>query len=69
MLTYLQNGGLMTTSIVCRDWQECFEYHGNTAVERIRRQKGNVRREWYFFDSPEEAADFFNDQRACCEAA
>jgi hypothetical protein len=49
--------------------QECLEYHGNTAIERIRRRNGIIRRDWLFFDSVEEAADYFNDHRACQEAA
>jgi hypothetical protein len=49
--------------------QEAYEYHGNTAIERIRRQRGRVRRDWIFFDSAEEAEAFFNDQCVCGEAA
>ncbi|MBI5552425.1 MAG: hypothetical protein HY911_13040 [Desulfobacterales bacterium] len=51
------------------DGQELFEYHGNTAIERIRKHRGRVRRDWLFFDSAEEAEAFFNDQCACGEAA
>jgi hypothetical protein len=49
--------------------QECLEYHGNTAIERICRRNGIIRRDWLFFDSVEEAADYFNDHCACQEAA
>jgi hypothetical protein len=49
--------------------QEHLEYHGNTAIERIRSQNGTVRRDWLFFDSAEEAVDYYNDYRACLEAA
>ena len=41
--------------------QECWEYHGNVAIEHIRRQGREVEREWLFFDSTEEAVEFFND--------
>lgn len=59
----------MTGYYANQDGQEFFEYHGNTAIERIRKQYGVVRRDWLFFDSTEEAEAFFNDQCACCEAA
>ncbi len=52
-----------------RDGQEFFEYHGNTAIERIRRYRGRVRREWLFFDSAEEAEGFFNEHCASVEVA
>lgn len=58
----------MTATANHRDGQEFFEYHGNTAIERIRKQNGIVRRDWLFFDTIEEAQSFFNDQCACCEA-
>lgn len=58
----------MTTYVSDRDGQELFEYHGNTAIERIRKHRGRIRREWLFFDSAEEAAEFYNDQCACLEA-
>lgn len=48
---------------------EDLEYHGSTAVERVRRRNGVVRRDWLFFDSAEEAADYFYEYRACMEAA
>ena len=59
----------MTGYFKNQDGQEFFEYHGNTAIERIRKQRGRVWREWLFFDSAEEAEAFFNDQCACGEAA
>ncbi len=49
--------------------QEFYEYHGNTAIERTRRFKHAVRREWLLFDSAEEAEAFFNEHCACEEAA
>ena len=51
----------MTRRIVCQDYQEVFEYHGNTAIERTRLQDGTVEHEWIYFDSTEEAVDFFNE--------
>jgi hypothetical protein len=42
----------------CHDY---YEYHGNTAIEHIRRQGRAVAREWLYFDSAEEAVEFFND--------
>jgi len=58
----------MTHYFANAEGQEFFEYHGNTTIERIRKQRGRVRREWLFFDSAEEAVAFFNDQCACGEA-
>lgn len=41
---------------------ESFEYHGNTAIERIRRHGGvTIDRNWILFDSVEEAEIFFNE--------
>lgn len=41
---------------------EYFEYHGNTVIERVRKQPGDtVLRDWILFDSVEEAADYFNE--------
>lgn len=59
----------MTIYSANRDGQEYFEYHGNTAIEHIRKQGGRVLREWLYFDSAEEAVDFFNEASACCEVA
>jgi hypothetical protein len=44
------------------DYKECYEYHGSTTIERIRK-KGNVTvlRDWLIFDSVEEALDYYND--------
>ena len=49
--------------------REEFEYHGSTAVERVRMQNGQVERDWLYFDTAEDAADFFFESCACCEAA
>ncbi len=52
----------MTHHIIHPDYQECYEYHGNTAIERVRLRDGGVERDWIFFDSAEEALEFFSDQ-------
>jgi hypothetical protein len=59
----------MTSYCANPEGQEFFEYHGNTAIERIRKQRGRIWREWLYFDSTEEAEAFFNDQCACHEVA
>lgn len=43
-------------------YNDCYEYHGNTTIERIRK-KGDVTisRDWLIFDSVEEAFDYYND--------
>ena len=47
--------------------QECFEYHGSTVVERVRRYKGTtLNRDWLLFDTVEEAEDFYNENRVAC---
>jgi hypothetical protein len=44
--------------------QEYFEYHGSTIVERIQLVNGtNPQRDWLLFDTVEEAADFYNENR------
>ena len=55
----------MTAMIQYQDCQEYFEYHGNVAIERTRLQDGAVERDWLYFDSAEEAVDFFNEQCLC----
>ena len=44
------------------DFKDCYEYHGNTVIEHIRK-KGSVMvyRDWLIFDSVEEASDYYND--------
>jgi hypothetical protein len=44
--------------------QDYYEYHGNVAIEHVRRRAGRVDREWLYFDTAEEAVDFFNDHCA-----
>jgi hypothetical protein len=53
---------LMTQAEFLTDYQEIFEYHGNTSVERVRKRGNSVLlRDWIFFDSVEEAEAFFHD--------
>lgn len=55
----------MTRRISHREYQEVFEYHGNTCIERVRyHDSGSIRREWLLFDTVEEAAEAFNE--CCC---
>jgi hypothetical protein len=51
----------MTGHITYQDYEETYEYHGNVAIERIRLQDGSVERDWLYFDSTEEAVEFFNE--------
>ena len=43
-------------------YKDCYEYHGSTTIERIRKN-GNVTvlRDWLIFDSVEEALEYYND--------
>jgi len=53
----------MTKNELYPDYQECYEYHGNTTIEITRKQDGiTIKRGWMLFDSVEEAQEFFNDQ-------
>ena len=54
----------MTRQIIDDQIQEFFEYHGNTAIERTRLQNGAVQRDWIYFNSAEEAVEFFCEQCA-----
>jgi hypothetical protein len=48
-----------------RSEQAYLEYHGSTIVERIHMVNGMMpRREWLLFDTVEEAAEFYNENRA-----
>ena len=48
------------------NYYDCYEYHGNTAVEITRKRGGvTIWRDWLMFDSVEEADAYFND--SCCE--
>jgi hypothetical protein len=43
-------------------YQDYYEYHGNTMIERIRKEAGRmVKRDWILFDTVEEAQEFFNN--------
>lgn len=42
---------------------EYFEYHGSTAIVRVRKYPRNiVVREWIYFDSVEDAMEYFNSE-------
>jgi hypothetical protein len=46
------------------DYQDFFEYHGNTMIEQTRtRGDAVIWRDWIVFNSVEEAETYFN---ACC---
>jgi len=51
----------MTRQEFHTDFQDTYEYHGNTSIELIRKQGGTVQRDWLLFDSVEEAQEFFNN--------
>ena len=53
----------MTKHIYGQDYQEFYEYHGNTVVERIRKRGAVIfQRDWLMFNSVEEADEFFNSR-------
>ena len=44
------------------DFQDHYEYHGCTTIERKRKQgEITIWRDWIIFDSVEEAKQYFND--------
>jgi hypothetical protein len=46
----------MTRYELYPEYQNCYEYHGNTSVEMTRKQAGiTIKRDWILFDSVEEA--------------
>jgi len=50
----------MTLQNYYSDYYENYEYHGNTAVEITLVKKGvTIKRDWIFFDSVQEAQNFF----------
>lgn len=52
----------MTLQNYYPDYNESYEYHGNTAIEVIREKDGvTIKRDWIFFDSVQEAQEFFYD--------
>ena len=51
----------MTKHVFDSRQHEYFEYHGNTAIEHVRKRgKVTISRKWLLFDSVEEAQEFFN---------
>ncbi|MBC8394534.1 MAG: hypothetical protein H8E17_18445 [Deltaproteobacteria bacterium] len=53
----------MTRQEIYSDYQDYFEYHGNTVIEWTRKQRGiTIRRDWIIFDSVVEAVEYFNDE-------
>ena len=55
----------MTRHIRHQNYQEVYEYHGNTTIVLTRKKAGTtVRQDWILFDSVEEAAEYFNTE--CC---
>jgi len=50
----------MTLQNYYSDYYENYEYHGNTAVEITLVKNGvTIKRDWIFFDSVQEAQNFF----------
>lgn len=46
-----------------KEYNDHFEYFGNTEIERIRKKgKKTIRRDWIIFNTVDEAMDFFNNQ-------
>ena len=44
------------------DYQDRFEYFGNTEIERIRiHGEKTIRHDWIIFDTVDEAMEYFND--------
>lgn len=45
------------------DYQNYYEYHGNTMIEIVRKRGGiTIERDWILFDSVEEAQEYFYDR-------
>ena len=45
------------------DYRDLFEYFGSNEIERTRIRGGHaVRRDWFVFDSSDEAMMFFNER-------
>ena len=51
----------MTKFIKHYSYQEYYEYHGSTIIERITKQGETISRDWIVFDSVEEASEYFNN--------
>ncbi len=51
----------MTKHTGFKNYHECYEYHGNTTIERIKKQFGRiVSRDWIIFNTVEEAREYFD---------
>ena len=60
----------MTKYDFSTEYDDCYEYHGNTTIELTRRQgEMTLWRDWITFDTVQEAADFFNAHCSADEAA
>jgi hypothetical protein len=58
-----KEGNKMRTQEIYTDYQDHFEYFGNTEIERIRMQGEMViKHDWIMFDTVDEAMEFFNDR-------
>jgi hypothetical protein len=52
----------MTRRINHTEYNDFFEYHGNTAIEVTRKKDGlTISHDWLIFDTVEEAEGYFND--------
>jgi hypothetical protein len=52
----------MTRFAFYAHYQDRYEYHGSTTIEKTRKVAGKtVKKEWILFDSVEEALEFFNN--------
>jgi hypothetical protein len=61
--TRKKEGAEMITQEIYTDYQDHFEYFGNTEIERIRMQGEKViKHDWIMFDTVDEAMEFFNDR-------
>ena len=53
----------MRTYEINTDYHDQFEYFENTEIKRIRmRGERVIKHDWIYFDSVDEAMDFFNDR-------
>ena len=61
-------GENMTKHTYNPDYDECYEYHGNTTIELTRKQgEITVWRDWITFDTVEEASLYFNEHCSAYE--
>jgi hypothetical protein len=55
----------MKKNVSYPNYHECFEYHGNTEIERTRKVRDNIiERDWLVFNSVDEAMEFFNEKNS-----